>query len=61
MAKTKKKEEEVRIIHHFADGTESDTLEGHELPEEIQIRILQIMRAAEEKIRQRQQQQNMNK
>ena len=38
-----KKDEKVRIIHHFLDGTESDTLEGHEIPPEIQIEILKII------------------
>ena len=55
--KSRKKEEEIKIIHHFVDGTESETLEGHVIPDDIQIKIFEILLAGQERRRQ----QNMMK
>lgn len=36
------KRDEVKIIHHFIDGTVSDTLEGHVIPDNLQREIFKI-------------------
>lgn len=41
-----KRNEEVKIIHVFADGTESDTLEGHGPDAEQSLAIYNIWLAA---------------
>lgn len=46
---TKKKDDDVKITHHFLDGSVSDTLEGHVIPEDIQIEIFKILLAGQKR------------
>lgn len=47
----RKEDDEVKITHHFADGSVSDTLEGHVIPDDIQIEIFKILLAGKERRR----------
>ena len=46
---TRKKDDDVKITHHFLDGTVSNTLEGHVIPDDIQVEIIKILLAGQER------------
>lgn len=45
----RKKDDDVKITHHFLDGSISDTLEGHVIPDDIQIEIFKVLIAGQER------------
>lgn len=45
----RKKDDDVKITHHFLDGSVSDTLEGHVIPDDIQVEIIKILLAGQER------------
>lgn len=45
----RRKDDDVKITHHFLDGSVSDTLEGHVIPDDIQVEIFKILLAGQER------------